>query len=64
MCFVLGNLEWMGESPDELQNVKLQYFNYTSCRRYLWFYKIDDATQMCAGDVTTSKDTCQGKQLE
>lgn len=42
-------MKYNGQSPNALQNVKLTYYNYTSCLPRLLFI-INPITQMCVGE--------------
>jgi acrosin len=55
-----GTLKFGGESPQKLQNVKLQVYNGSMCMRVSYDVKKDWQRQICAGYYDGGKDTCQG----
>lgn len=59
-----GTTEFGGATSDILQKVTLQYFSNDQCRANFQpqtrlVNGIDENSQLCAGGVTESKDTCQ-----
>lgn len=55
-----GTLSYLGKSPDVLHNVKLTVYDETKCSFVSVGVDKNWKSQICAGDLTTGKDTCQG----
>lgn len=65
-----GRLGYIGETSDELMKVNLSYFTNDQCRQVYANVPqrrlpngIIDRTQLCAGGIDESKDTCQVSQF-
>jgi len=58
-----GYTETAGQTSDELMKVELDIIDNVQCNRYFEDAKLDNGileTQLCAGDLAGSKDTCNG----
>ena len=56
-----GALSYLGSSPDILYNVNLTIYNETMCSYVSIGVVKNWQSQICAGEITGGKDTCQGK---
>jgi secreted trypsin-like serine protease len=55
-----GRLRNNGPLAENLQNVKIKLYDASKCEKVIVNYKKNWQTQICAGNVTGGKDTCQG----
>jgi hypothetical protein len=58
-----GTLSSGGSAPSTLNNVLLNIYPSSSCNTISQSYKTDWNTQICAGDLSGNKDTCQGNYI-
>lgn len=55
-----GSTYYNGPASSLLQNVKLTIYNNTNCNNVFKSLRKDWNLELCAGDLTGNKDTCNG----
>jgi len=55
-----GTTSYEGAPSNELKNAKINIFNSTMCSSVLTEFDKDWDSQICAGELDGSEDTCQG----
>lgn len=56
-----GTLSADGPLPNKLYNVKLTLYDGSKCDQVIPEVPKDWSIQICAGELSGGKDTCQGK---
>ncbi|CAF0704354.1 unnamed protein product [Brachionus calyciflorus] len=55
-----GTIKENGPSPSTLRNARVTVYHSTTCNRVLKYDQKNWESLICAGDISGSKDTCQG----
>jgi hypothetical protein len=55
-----GVLEEGGSMPNSLQNVKITIYSNEMCANSTLFMETNWSSQICAGEYSGGKDSCQG----
>lgn len=58
-----GTVEESGNVSNSLKNAQIEIFDSIRCSKVVPESKKDWSTQICAGTLNSTADTCQGKSL-